>query len=278
MIIRVLIFSLAVCTMLGLTTASAEESGSSGPVDSRVEAATLAAAYIGEQFITTDLAELQSAARVVTLIDSTTPFLSAFASSDRAWRVKVNNVVVAQSPMEAAGSEKLRDFEVYIDSLTGRLLKIQCFYGDQSELAKHPISAEYAEDAISRGEVYGSVPDEIPDVSFIEALWACGSNWPEAKAILGQYVVHQDRYIQRSTGQVTATPPVAVWAISLAGIPPMNAIGYDISYMPDYTRNRVRMTVNATTGRLRMKTGTPSVPLTPEDKERIFPDSCLKRR
>ncbi len=274
--VRLYLISLPVIFLLGFSSAIAQPGKS---IDSKLEAAKLAVTYLGEDFITKDIDDIARQAQVITLVDTTTPFLWSLTSRDRVWKVWVRDVDLSSLLSGSAAKDAFRDFDVYLDSLTGRLLKIECHHGDQTELLKHPLERlEKVEATLRRGNIYGSIPLEVPKVGFIEALMPLAM---EAEEILGQYVNHQTRFAGRAPNGDTATTPVACWIISLAGIPPRQAMGGDISFLPEYTRNRERLIVNSRTGRLRSTSSYPSVPLTPEDRERIFPgliDSLRNRR
>jgi len=195
--------------------------------------------------------------------DSTTPFLGEYSINRKVWQVKFKDVQL--SKFLEVNDDKIfnRNFDVFIDSLSGNLLKITCQNGIIDSTLCPPMDAKYAEEQILKaGGQYLGIPTEQPKIDFKTALMSCPYNPLTAKKIIGQYV----RYTSGNR------PPKDVWMITLIGIPPIQPKGGKADWIPIYQRNRIRIAVDAVTGKVIFATTNPGLPLTPEDKAKLFPD------
>ncbi|PKK83712.1 MAG: hypothetical protein CVT49_07445 [candidate division Zixibacteria bacterium HGW-Zixibacteria-1] len=192
--------------------------------------------------------------------DSTTPFLGEFGTKRAVWHIAFHNINLNSKEGRPADQKFDRDFDVYIDSASGHLLKIICNYDNGSPEECPILLAEDAEKQInSRGEKYVGLPEVIPEISFTDAALAGPPKPWIAKEILGQYVIYTDGRCE----------PRPVWIISMCG-PIVPVIGGSAEWIPDYQRNRCRKVVDAKYGNVFFVTNTPKVPLTPEDRKRIL--------
>jgi len=190
--------------------------------------------------------------------DSTTPFLGEYAKKRPVWHISFRDINLKSRDGQPVDKEFDRDFDVYIDSLTGHLLKITCFYGSTTPDECPELSAEEAEKQLMR-EQYIGFPDKIPPVSFSDAILA-GINPFNAKQILGQYIMYSHHNLQ----------PRPVWIISFCGPPMLPIVGGEADWIPKYQRSRARQIVDDTSGRVIIHSSSPTVPLKPEDRERIY--------
>jgi len=199
--------------------------------------------------------------RCITMQDSTTPFLGEYAHDRSVWLISFHDINLKSKDSEPAESQFNRDFNVYIDSLTGYLLKITCFHGSTTPDECPELSAREAEKQLNDAhEQYVGFPDKIPEATFDKALNS-GINPFSAKHILGQYVIYSDNNSQ----------PRPVWIISFCGIPPINSLSHhSIDWIPLYQRVRIREIVDAATGKMFYKSTIPSVPTKAEDLKRIW--------
>nr|MBN2278287.1 hypothetical protein [candidate division Zixibacteria bacterium] len=97
--------------------------------------------------------------------DSTTPFLGDYAKKRPVWRITFRDINLKSRDGHPADEEFSRDFNVYIDSLTGHPLKITCNYGTTSLDECPELSADEAEKQL-KGERYIGFPDKVPPISF----------------------------------------------------------------------------------------------------------------
>ncbi|MCP4703434.1 MAG: hypothetical protein GY865_02390 [candidate division Zixibacteria bacterium] len=233
------------------------------PIQTKLEAIEKAESYAGfvEKVIKDN--DLIKLAKAVKFEDSTTPFLGHYSSNSPVWKISAKNSYILSKSVADYKEANLRDFDIYIDSISGKLLKIECQYGTK-DLALCPIlDKKSAEKQISDGgHKYLSIPDDRPKIDFYAALLACPYDPLSAKEILGQYVYFS--YGNR--------PPRPVWIITLVGISPIKLFGPDSDWVPEYQLNRVRQIIDAETGKVILTSTVPGVPLKPEDKARLFPN------
>ncbi|MDH4155842.1 MAG: hypothetical protein OEW00_01010 [candidate division Zixibacteria bacterium] len=175
--------------------------------------------------------------KLVSLIDSTTPFLSKFRGGEKAWCITFRDVRLAEPKKGQSDSSLLRTFQVYIDSTTGRFLKAVCDYKALNPEKDLTITAAEAEQQIAAGGETYLEPPAFPPVSMGRALLGCPRDPFSAKQITIQYIL---------MGKFWESPRL-VWVITLRGIPPVTPKGPGDS-VPVYMRNQVRQVVNAKTG------------------------------
>jgi len=198
--------------------------------------------------------------------DDNTPFLyRQIKGKKNVWRIEIKNVRLKLKSVWPRYKDKyLRNFEVLVDPNTGHLLRIRSkFDGYDPNMLPEP-TAEWAE-ARLRGagyEIYHGLPDEPPEISFIQALNAIGGHPLLAKEIYALYVMESKMKSQ----------PRPVWAITLRGIPPLHFItvppGVSQDKLPPiWQRNHFRYVVNAVTGKVLFATTTPQ-PMDPEQKKK----------
>ena len=110
-----------------------------------------------------------------------------------------------------------------------------------------PSAADTAEQLTEHGERYLGLPDEAPQLTFLQAVdrvLAEGIGSPfQAKEIDGYYVMH-------ARGSEEPRP---VWIVELRGLPPYavkSAPDVDSEAVPRWQRNHMRNVVDARTGRV----------------------------
>lgn len=200
-----------------------------------------------------------SAADQVELIkfeDTTTPFLGELAANRTVWRV-----ILPCAFTSSDGGEPIAG-EVFLDSTTGTLLKIVCNTRPIRPDVDLELSAAEAEEQLRQcGEIYTGFPVADPIVGFVAAARNGPHDPLSARQIVGQYVLLQFQN----------KPPTPVWVITFRGIPPLEPMGGQADWIPEYQRNRIRMVINAVTGKVAYTSTIPGLPLLPEDRERVFP-------
>ena len=213
------------------------------------EAKTLAVNYLGfnkmEGFSAKN--NLHSAEKV-TIFDDKTPFLNIELNGKEVWKVTFHNVKLSLSNIPGTRDEINRNFVVFIDPETGKLLKIESRYeGNDKDFLPEP-SIEHAESQLrSTGEIYLNFPDSGDYVSFYDAVNSYGTL--SVKEI--------------SAHLVTATRPhdgeIVVWSITFRGITPQIAKGRYGDSVAECYRNYIRNVYDAKTGKLLYWTTIPTV-------------------
>jgi hypothetical protein len=205
--------------------------------------------------------------QTIQLSDSTTPFLSRFASGESVWRVQFDDVRLGHGD----DNGKTYGFTVFVDSASGALLKIEGLFAEFDSTITPIILAADAERQIEGdGERYLGIPSEIPLYGFLSAVKACPYSMSGARRLVAQFVQHSQGYMAMSDSTIRFTEMTPCWVIALEGIPPIEPIGGSADWLPIYARNRIRQVVNATTGKIRSSSTRPQVKISPEDRLRIF--------
>ena len=186
-----------------------------------------------------ELAASECVADLVTLEVDNTPFLSHELVGRPLWQVEVRLDLGLNSAPTAEMSPRV--FDVLVDPVDGRLLKIISRWPAGVPMTAPMPSAPFAEQCLRRSgqERYLEFPLAPPRVSFLDALdivYKKGVGNPlTAKQIMGQYVLRSKM----------GRGPKAVWAITLWGIP---SLPLSRPNVPVDARNHVRNIVDATTG------------------------------
>lgn len=180
---------------------------------SSVEAAGLALKYTGFKTDTDSVLTADEAiVRVASIRDSITPFLSDCIDGRRAWVVCLPNVILnTQYTIPAVAWENPKDFDVYIDSVTGELLGIRVeFHGKNPDLLPVPSSSHSSPQLERAYERYHRIPDSPPSSSLFAALNGLKRAAAVSNEIYVNYVVFSG-YRQ---------VPAPAWTIQLRGHPP----------------------------------------------------------
>jgi hypothetical protein len=230
--------------------------------------------------------EIRWRCKIGPLVDSTTPFLDRITDRHRVWQVTFRDAALIRPEHVRDTITALRDIDVFLDSTSGHLVKIEFAHGaiDREELPD--ISAAEAERQLtthtipSFGEQLQGPPETMPVHSFLEALSAGRVDPVRIKRVVGQYFVFvQMAGTPGKPGEYRYATPRHVWVLYCEGIPPVEPIGPPpppggwgdgdgppYFGIPIHQLNRMSQIVNATTGRLLETMMTPSAPLRPEDR------------
>ena len=185
----------------------------------------------------------ETTAKLVTLAEDNTPFLSEQIVGRQVWHVIIRKWKLRlDSAMPGFEDSYERTFDVLLDPEDGNILKIVSRWPEGiAEIAPEP-SASSAELQM-RGaglEKYHSFPKTKPSISFLQALDVTlkeGFGNPlQAKQIVAHYVVRSS--MERK--------PKRVWAITLRGITPFRAAYPGVA---EDARNHMRNIIDATTGK-----------------------------
>lgn len=244
-----------------------------GPINSSEDAVDRAFAFSG--FAThvpyTKLADDQ--VQLIQLSDTTTPYLQRFSAGGTVWSVRFDGVQLGSKSGDDASAANARTFTVFIDSLTGHLLKIEGVFAPFDSTLTPVLMAQDAVAQIeAANERYLEIPDEPPVHNFMEIVGSGRTIILEARRVVVQYIQYSRGFMKHPDTTLRFTDPKFCWVISLEGIPPIEPRGRSAPWLPEYTRNRLRQIVNATTGRTWISTTTPRPPMSEVDKRRIFPD------
>lgn len=185
-------------------------------------------------------------AKLVTLAEheDKTPFLHDQIIGRPIWQIVITKWKL-RLPSAASDEKDLyeRTFDIFVDPKNGHLLKILSRWPKGvPQIAPRP-PADSAEEQLKNAglEKYHRFPERKPTINFIEALDVVlkkGFGSPlYSKQILAHYVVRSE--MRRE--------PRRVWAITLHGIPPFEAMGGP--GVPEDARNHMRNIVDAETGK-----------------------------
>ena len=180
-------------------------------------------------------------ARMVSMADSTTPFLSDSLDGRQAWLVELPNVRLTMAHLDSSEqSAILRDFEVYLDPATGIPLRVQSRLPEFDEQYWRKPSADSATVFLQRVSMaYTEVPDHAPRVSFVQAMKVTRRMIPKAEEITALYVME-------SKGP---EDPRSVWAFYLYGLETLASVRNPEA--PPYQTHKCRCSVDAETGEFR---------------------------
>ncbi len=179
---------------------------------------------------------------LVTVRDSTTPFLSDSIDGRRCWLVTFEDVWLhLDSTRIGQELDRPKTFWVYLDSLTGRFLKARFrIKGDTTTLFREPTAKEATELISALGEKYHSIPATVPTFTLWEALRECAFHPLLAKEIIIHYVVYSRN--MSANPRLDLKPkikPSPAWAIYMRGMPPQTAQGGVDYYMVSNRRTVV---------------------------------------
>ena len=201
----------------------------------------------------------QESIQLIRLDDNTTPFIGEYGNNRAVWQISFSDINLKSIDGLKADNRYLRNFDVFIDSTTGKILKVSCYYDTPLPNECPELTAKVAEEQLEKvGEQYIEIPDDVPPISFSEAFLKCPVTPFNAKEITGQYVLYSDGIRK----------PRPMWIISLCGIPPRpqpSFPGRKVLKMPLYQRTRIRQLIDATTGSIFFTSTRPAVPRLPED-------------
>ena len=153
---------------------------------------------------------------LVILNDDQTPYLNARLIGRPLWHVVIPNWRIALKSTGAAGRDQhTRTFDIHLDPVDGRVLKIKSRWPTGAVPVLTDLDALSAAQQMRRSgnEIYHGFPTESLKINFVDALDSIrqtGINPLDARQIIGRYVLHSRM----------GREPKAVWAITLRGVLP----------------------------------------------------------
>ncbi|MDX9856736.1 MAG: hypothetical protein RBT76_02990 [candidate division Zixibacteria bacterium] len=178
------------------------------------------------------------------LENDATPFLYEEIRKADVWIVRLDGVSICRQGDSCTDDLARKNFEVYIEVGTGRLLGARTVYPNiEDELPPEPLP-EHATSELraTTHELYLGIPHLLPGTSMLSGLQsALGCNATRAKELIVSYVM-----VQRLDQE-----PFPAWVVTSRGMPPFRFTGRS----PE-TR-RARCVVNAMTGESQYMTNYP---------------------
>jgi hypothetical protein len=250
-----IITSLTILTLVAVSATADTLNQDSTDTDNRLTTADAAIAralaYTGfDELETCSRANAENTARLVTIRDSTTPFLADSIDGQRAW-------VVTFSDLAVTGGDFLATFVITIDAQTGRLFKIVRRIPGFDESYWHiPSAVDIGLQAInSKGEYLG-FPVEDPHIDFLQALKTVAP----CRALLAEQLTAL--YVMHPRGG----SPRPVWVLSMLGV--STPLYDDNPDAPYYLRGTCRVLIDANTGEFLIGDNWPDL---------IAPDSVIEK-
>jgi hypothetical protein len=224
--IQIICVALCILSLVAFTKGQDARKGGEAPENRRAirtpeQALEQALAYAGfgemEQFSRPDPSACATTASV---FDSITPFLSEEVSGEDRWVVTFDSVYLdldtVWSELNHARQLK-KTFRFYLEPGTGRLLKIVGRYNwEDSDIPPVPPAGEIERFFKAIGESYPGLVDDVPPISFHQALANVRFVQP-----LGAEELYAWLVMDASQGK----EPHPCWVIVGRGVPPIYAIG-----------------------------------------------------
>jgi len=230
------------CAGAVISLFSARYCCAAGPLQSSGDARTSAQALLGHPSLDGAAIADKATVDILTMNDTTTPFLGEYATGRRVWKVEYHNIPLFPGKDGRPDSRKC-NIAVFLDSLEGHALKVECYLEDLIPDVDILVPAKEAErQLLYNGEAYIGFPNRDSLVTFFEALQVCSRDPISARRISGQLVLLRK-------GRVT-DPGRPVWVVQLQGIPPISFYGGPTPNIPVYQKNHSRQIINAVSGRL----------------------------
>jgi hypothetical protein len=212
-----------------------------GSVDSAEEAVSLAMAFTGfdKAFSLTPLERIINMAEIVVLEDTLNQFTRTVFHGKTAWKIHIPELILKteyDQPKDDKYTFKSMNVDIYLDSLSGNLLKVIA----QDESRKHQSISEkskqlpYVTYKINNNEVLNELPSAFPKIDFLQILKILASDIYCAREIIGLYVIF-------SNGKESHIP---AWSITMLGKPKIGSF-QDIAI--DYNEKAY---MNAETGEI----------------------------
>ena len=181
-------------------------------------------------------------AKLITLTEDDTPFLSQETIGRPLWKVTAENVRIELPSADPAFADLYeRTFDIFLDAQSGKLVKIASRWPEGVPLMEGEPPVRIAEEQMRRSgrEEYLGFPDSDPTITFLQTLDVILKDGVGSPFLAKQIKAH---YVVRSFMDHEVGP---VWAITLRGIPPI----WTAYELPSYGRRHFRNLVDPRTGR-----------------------------
>ena len=193
---------------------SQEVFGNGSQIADQKTAVQTALTYLGDVDLeSADTSLLVSHSKVLTFVDSTTPFLGEAFNGRRVWQVQIFNArLLAGLADEEFERSYPKDIYISLDSITGRLIEIRLLnHGTDKSFAELKPTRASAEGQIeASGQLYKKLPEHPPKHTFMQAIKNVKHSPHLASEIVGIFVIFEN--------EVTRDAPL--WIISIYGAPP----------------------------------------------------------
>ena len=194
-------------------------------------------------------AESRMSASLVRLTEDNTPFLSDALVGRDLWHIYLRDWSFRlKSVQEGFEDPRKTTADVYLDPISGRLLKLTTHWPEGERKMPSEVSAEVGAEQMrdSGRKCYHGFPAVDPKISLSDALdsivrW--GGDPFAARQVVARYVVWSRM----------GREPKPVWAVMLRGVPVIKPM----SGTPDDTLAQYTYIVDAETGQLMLVTNTP---------------------
>lgn len=185
---------------------------------------------------------LSTHTQCISMIDTTTAFLSQYLSGRRVWKSVIKDVRFElafeghwDSLIHVTGPPQ--KITIYVDSILGIPIRIECISEgvDPEKWIKY--NAERNEAGLRRiSEKYVGLPDSLPSISFQQALSAARIGISTVEEMVGLYLLATN----------VDQPPIAVWDIYYYGVESLSSMKN--AHLPEQRRKRLRMRMDAVSG------------------------------
>ena len=212
------------------------------PLTSETEAISRALAFTGFD----QLDGVTISAKRLALTENPVPFVGRALVGQEVWQVTLANVrLKLPSAVSSFKDRYVRTFTVLLRASTGQLVAIHSQPDGPARPLRPEPSADSAESQLAgEDETYEALPDRLPKVHLLDGLDHVlndGIGSPlVAQEINAVYVVHSRM----------GSAPLAVWAITLRGIPPLPARGPAAESVPVWQRDHIRNVLDAESGKV----------------------------
>ncbi len=187
------------------------------------EAVDTAIAYTGLD----RLEGVKLSAKLVTVSDDNTPFLSDQINGKLLWLVTAAGfelTLYSSKGAEVKREKYVTDLEILIDPVSAKLLKVSSRWpSDEPPIAPLADATETERQLKAHRKSFDGFPDDRPKVDLLKAMDTVGGPVLAAKQIIVHYVLHTNLRWKRKP----------VWIIHLRGTPPAPEVGIAAMYAPD---------------------------------------------
>jgi len=205
---------------IGMGLSSAQADGTLESIDSETEAAAAAQALLGLGTLLEDI-DTRLAVRgvsVETFSDTCLPYIGKTVSGNPAWIVSFANFESVLSQVEGLPKpvDSPRECDVWLDSLEGRLLRVEIIsLSSENPYDVDPTKEQLETEARAHGEEYLGQPTVSPRVTVIEALAAGGRHVVPYVASAPRIVF---RYVAMKGAYTNGSNEFPAWLIRLHGV------------------------------------------------------------
>ena len=178
-------------------------------------------------------------ASLTVIENDSTPWLRRRIDNQNVWQVTFHDVVIDYEGLPKDSLRKYsRDFLVYIEQTTGKLLKIKAESIVSPWPYEHPAPPEEIESTYAGRMKFVDLPDSLY-VPFSEILRKCYATPYLAAELEALYVVQSDERYEE---------PVIRWYVTLRGTTPSEPFGPDKDAVPIEQRTSLTICFDGKTG------------------------------